>query len=155
MSIKDALMKTLFLSLLLFSSSAFAEYQWSAENPTYTQFQIHLAPDPRSSDDVSESANAWTSGDTYREVVFLALHELDRRQTIILVKTKYELNPFLGDTPSEEAINIYFATTSLAHFGVAYILPSKWREIFQNVTIGVTTFNATRNYYVVGVRVPI
>ena len=103
----------------------------------------------------SAVADEWTTGDTYREVAFIALHELDRRQTIILVRTKYELNTFLGDTPSEESINIYFASTALIHYAAAYYLPAKWRERFQNVTIGVAAANDLRNYLFVGVRIPL
>lgn len=133
--------KFIFVLLLLFTSSAFAEYQWSAENPTYTQVQIHLAPDPRSIDAVSESADAWTTADTYREATFLTLLIIDYGQTSTVAKHpelyQEDVSRWaIGKHPDQETVNTYFSIIALVHPLIAYYLPADYRKWFQYVTIG-------------------
>lgn len=84
-------------------------------------------------------AENWTKEDTNREIVYSVLHVVDWQQTRTIAANpeRYkELNPLLGKHPSIQEVDIYMASSLLAHIGIAYILPLKWREAFQYVTIG-------------------
>ena len=146
-------MKTLFLSLLLFSTSAFAEYQWSVENQTYTQFQ---KPEPRLISGVFVSTDAWTTGDTYREVSFQILNVIDWGQTRYIAQHPdqfYESESawLIGKNPDEKRIDIYMAESAVLHLAVSYFLPSEYRHAFQYITIG-GKLNATIGNASIGIK---
>lgn len=55
-------------------------------------------------------------------------------------KTCQEINPILGDDPSETRIDVYFATATVTHFGVNRWLSKKplwWRTAYNLVIIAV------------------
>lgn len=86
--------------------------------------------------------NDWSSSDTAREAIYLTLHVIDWGQTRNIThryqrgEDYNETNRVLGKHPSIKRIDSYMAFTALAHIGVAYTLPRKWREAFQYTTIG-------------------
>ncbi|HKJ88933.1 MAG TPA: hypothetical protein VKA48_10535, partial [Gammaproteobacteria bacterium] len=45
--------------------------------------------------------------------------------------------PVLGATPSNEAINRYFAATALLHVGAVVMMPDSWRGGFQWATMSL------------------
>jgi hypothetical protein len=85
-------------------------------------------------------ADEWTSADTYREVVYLAVDSVDWAQTRNIARSNglyYEQNNAIGRHPSVRQVDRYFAEAALAHVGIAYTLPKNWRAGFQYVSIGV------------------
>lgn len=88
---------------------------------------------------VLANANDWTTQDTYREaIVYIAL-ALDATQTLDIKRHQgmYETNPLLGKHPTDRKIIGYFLGVAAAHTGIAAILPTPYREYFQNGTIAL------------------
>ena len=91
----------------------------------------------------------WTKNDTKRELVYMAFHAADWRQTIHISKhpTEHsEKNKFLGSAPSQGKVNRYFVSTAIAHYAVSKALPRKWRKVWQYVTIGFEGGIVAGNY---------
>lgn len=84
-------------------------------------------------------ASDWTKADTAREATYLALHVADWGQTRDIANNPgyWETNPILGEHPSIRRVDTYFVFTGILHVGVAYLLPSRWREAFQLTTTGI------------------
>lgn len=120
-----------FLALIISSSSAFA---WS---PSAAKVK---------------DRNAWDNWDTAMEVAYFVSHAADWGQTRSIAGqcqdgTYYETNPILGECPTVQTVNAYFLGTALLHAGVSYVLPKKYRRIFQTATfaaqLGVVSSNAS------------
>lgn len=82
----------------------------------------------------------WTREDTARHAVFTGLHVIDYCQTRNIVNHPnkyYEINPILGEHPSQSAVDISFLTTYGLVTGVAILLPPKYRAPLQYITIGM------------------
>ncbi|MEK7593512.1 MAG: hypothetical protein AAB464_02245 [Patescibacteria group bacterium] len=82
----------------------------------------------------------WTNKDTAREVVYSALHIADWGQTRYIAKNPqkfYERNPLLGKHPSVGKVDTYFFGGLVAHAAISYILPPKYRWVWQYVGIGM------------------
>jgi len=99
---------------------------------------------------VSGSANAWSKKDTYWETAYLATHLTDWGQTLDISSqcqsgAYYETNVVLGKCPSAQSVNAYFLGTALLHYGVAHMLPRKYRRMFQAGTIGMQLSYITNN----------
>ena len=62
-----------------------------------------------------------------------------------------ETNPFLGDHPSVREVDHYFAVSALVQFGIAHVLPTRWRNTWQVVFIA-THGSAAANNYQLGIR---
>lgn len=91
---------------------------------------------------LSPAANAWSKKDTYWEAAYLTTHLADWGQTLDIARqcgsgAYYETNPVMGRCPSAQTVNAYFIGTALLHYGVAHMLPSKYRRMFQAGTIGM------------------
>lgn len=104
----------------------------------------------------ASALDEWTPADSVREATYLALHVADWGQTRYANNDEnqhryIEQNKILGESPSLKRIDTYFAVTALAHVGVAYVLPRKWREAFQYTTIGMEAVVVFRNNSI-GVR---
>jgi len=96
----------------------------------------------------SAKSDDWSSSDTYREAAYLTLHAADWLQTRQIARgvgDRYETNVILGDHPSIEKVDTYFALTALAHVGIAYMMPSDLRSYFQYFTIIVESDYVTHN----------
>jgi hypothetical protein len=99
-------------------------------------------------------ADPWTSEDTYRQTAFFILDAADWAQTRNIARNPdkwTETNPLLGAHPSVRQVDWYFVSASLMHFGIAYLLPSKYRSSFQMLSIGVELGAVSRNFRI-GVR---
>lgn len=101
---------------------------------------------------VSPCANAideWREADTARELVYMTTHIIDWRQSLYIADHPYthtEGNLILGPHPSDSEVNRYFAATALMHLGISYMLPHKWREAWQYITIGIEAGVNVHNY---------
>ena len=94
-------------------------------------------------------ADEWTSADTKREVAFQALWAIDFAQTrnISAHPDQWdEQNNYLGSHPTTGAVNRYFLVGSILHFGVAKLLPEKYRAPFQYGTIAIEVGYVAHNY---------
>jgi len=99
---------------------------------------------------VSSAANAWSKKDTYWETAYLVTHIADWGQTRDIASQcesgrYYETNPIMGKCPSSQTVNAYFIGTALMHYGVAHMLPRKYRRMFQAGTIGMELSYITNN----------
>lgn len=91
---------------------------------------------------VCSSASAWSKKDTYWETAYFVTHLADWGQTLDIASqcqggAYYETNPIMGKCPSAQTVNAYFIGTGLLHYGVAHMLPKKYRRMFQAGTIGM------------------
>jgi hypothetical protein len=79
----------------------------------------------------------WTADDTAREAAYQTLAAVDWAQTLNIQTdpTRHELNPILGQHPSQNKINKYFIITGLGHAAIAYMLSPTYRKIFEISTI--------------------
>lgn len=95
-------------------------------------------------------ADEWSEGDKWRQGIYTALHVVDWNQTHQIARNPLntERNPIMGPDPSAGQIDRYFAGTLIIHYALAHSLPSKWRERFQYVTIGVEAGAVAHNWSV-------
>lgn len=104
-------------------------------------------------------ADEWAHADTIRETVYLTLHFIDYKQTLAipnLNKTTghepyYEQNSILGKYPSADRTALYFCSTAILHMVISQALPAEYRELFQDVTIGVEAEQISVNR-MIGIR---
>ena len=96
----------------------------------------------------------WTTQDTILQVTCSALKTVDWLQTreIAVNPRYYETNPILGKYPSRSKVDIYFASTILAHGLVSYLLPHPYRTWWQCCWIGISATNVCHNYRI-GIRI--
>lgn len=81
----------------------------------------------------------WTKTNTALEVTWLALHTIDWGQSLDISRNSnkfYEINPLLGNHPSVGNINTWGIISTVGHISISYILPYKYRNYWQWVTIG-------------------
>lgn len=93
--------------------------------------------------------------DTFYQLIYTTLRTIDWGQTRTTAKnpsTHIERNPILGEHPTIGEVNTYFITTLLGHAYISYVLPSKYRRIWQAIWIGQSAQTITRNY-IVGVKI--
>ena len=96
------------------------------------------------------NAQAWSKHDTYWEAAYLATHLADWGQTLDIASqcqsgNFYETNPVMGKCPSAQKVSAYFVGTALLHYGVAKMLPRKYRRIFQTGTMTMELSYITNN----------
>ncbi len=100
-----------------------------------------------------ETPDAWTGMDEAFEVAFVAVAYVDWRQTRAFTQKQYwdgyyEANPILGKHPSPTTINQTFFCGIVGHYVVARMLPKKWRNVFQYVTLGLESGAVGHNFQV-------
>ena len=94
----------------------------------------------------------WTTQDTILQASLIGLIAIDWMQTLeSLNGNYYETNPILGKEPSRSEVNICIASSMIIATAVAYLLPSKYRIIFQSIVIGVELEAVNYNYQI-GIR---
>lgn len=115
----------------------------------------------------------WTTGDTIRQGAVVALQTADYLQTRHIVadrdpqyvdlgggasvqysepRYRYrELNPILGERPTTEQVNAYFAASIVGNALISCLLPPSWRVPFQYISIGYEAAFVVNNFSV-GVR---
>lgn len=92
--------------------------------------------------------------DIILEASWQALHYIDYRQTIEIAEHPdqfKERNPILGSHPSKGTVNTYFAITSALHLIAFYIIPDKYRDTMEIITL-MGTSACVMNNYRIGVR---
>jgi hypothetical protein len=97
----------------------------------------------------SSAFDKWTKTNTMLELSWLALDIVDWGQTLHIAKNPdefHETNPLLGDHPSVSEVNRHFIIGAVIHAGFSYVLPRKYREVFQIFSIGWTGNTVKRNY---------
>ena len=99
-------------------------------------------------------ADQWTSKDTAYQSAFLLINAVDYLQTKEIIRNPkfYERNLILGRNPSHNAVDAYFAGSALAHTAIAYILPERYRRVWQYVFIGLQAGCVAHNFNA-GVRI--
>ena len=115
----------LFLILILFSSSAFAD-EWSTSD-TYREVAF-------------QTLNVIDWGQTR----YIAEHPDRFRE----VESKWAI----GEHPTIQQVDNYMAASAVLHFAVSYFLPRDWRDAFQYITIG-DKLNATIGNASIGIKV--
>jgi hypothetical protein len=106
----------------------------------------------------SQTASAfdeWTEEDTKYQLVYSLVTFVDLKQTRQVARNPdkfVEYNPFLGESPSEGDVNVYITSIILGNAAVAYILPQKYRRIWQMFWIGYECNTIERNY-AAGIRI--
>lgn len=76
----------------------------------------------------------WTKTDTAWQIAGLAVQLVDYGQTQQIAAHPdrwHEINPIMGQHPSSQEVNWYFAASALARFGFAAALPPRYRRLFQ------------------------
>jgi hypothetical protein len=93
-------------------------------------------------------ADEWTSGDTYREGVYLTLLVIDWSQTRSALRDPYhyEQNPMLGKHPEQSHLDAAVILTGTVHYLIAKTLPEKYRAPFQYISIGVESSAVVHNF---------
>jgi hypothetical protein len=90
----------------------------------------------------------WSRADTTRQSIFTGVLALDWAQTRYIAKHPdefHEINTILGEHPTTGRVDKYFASATLIHWGASYVLPDKYRAIWQNVSIGFEAGVVARN----------
>jgi hypothetical protein len=91
----------------------------------------------------------WTTADTQREAVYLAVDYIDWAQTRNIARNPTvwrETNPFLGLHPSVGRVDGYFASMMLVHISISRLLTSDYRYIFQYISIGYEVNYVANNF---------
>lgn len=100
-------------------------------------------------------ASDWKEADTDRQIAYLILHAVDWGQTRNIARNPndyYEFNPLLGEHPSVKRVDSYMLVSALTHTAISYVLPPKWREAFQQVTLSVKSGLVNHNFSI-GLRI--
>jgi len=100
-------------------------------------------------------ASPLTKQDKILEGLFITTLMIDWGQTLYISEypDKYwESNPILGENPSRERVNAYFASCIVGHILITRILPPKWRTAWQTIWIGIE-LKTIHNNWQVGIRV--
>ena len=101
------------------------------------------------------TADDWNKEEISKEVAWMVLHAVDWRQTAYAMDRpdEYEeLNPILGNHPSEGRLNMFMLTTALGHYLITKYIPKEHRSVWQNISIGFKLGTVSSNYYV-GARI--
>lgn len=84
-----------------------------------------------------------------RQLAYTGLHIADWQQTRRIAGSGgkwIELNPILGERPSQARVNRYFAATLVAHWAISYSLPKEWVREWQVGTIALQAIVVKHNY---------
>lgn len=87
----------------------------------------------------------WTKEDTYWQIALTLSEIIDWNQSINSLGHP-ESNPFLHKYPSEEEFNRWFTFAIISDMTIAYILPSKYRRIWQISNVGIELYCVNNNY---------
>jgi len=96
-------------------------------------------------------ADKWTVKDTVMQSAVTTTLVMDYAQTReALEHGARELNPIMGPHGNRLAPELYFPAVALLHAGVAYVLPARYRTVWQAVAIGVQINTIRGNYATIG-----
>ncbi len=90
----------------------------------------------------------WTAADEGLYATFLVFQYADYRQTrqIVVDPDHYELNPVLGENPSQGQVDTYFAATTIGHYLIADALKPRNRKLFIIITTIAGVVVVNQNY---------
>jgi len=89
----------------------------------------------------------WTTQEIAVEGAYLVSSYIDNTQTKnIDNEDGRELNPQLGEHPSDQEVDEYFISTRLLHFSFAYFLDHEERMQFQMFTLGMSVATIYWNF---------
>ena len=96
----------------------------------------------------------WTALDTSFQATLLTLKAVDWLQTKEIARNpKYsETNFILGKYPKQNEVDLYFASSAIAHTVIAYYLPSKLRRVWQCMFLFIQVGCVSHNYNA-GIRI--
>ena len=94
------------------------------------------------------ATDPWSKADIQREAAYMAVTVVDLGQTMDIKNHPElkEMNPILGEHPSDGRIKTHFAVSSLIHVLMVHYLPASWRPAFQYLGIGWEAALAGNNY---------
>ena len=98
---------------------------------------------------------SWDTGNTVLQAPVTVLMAMDIGTTLDITRhaDKYhEVNPILGEHPSQDKVWKYFITAYIITTGITYVLPSRWSHGFQMGMIGVEAYWVNHNLRI-GLRV--
>ena len=90
-----------------------------------------------------------TKADVGRHAVYTVLHVIDWRQTREIAANPdrwHEHNLILGEHPSRDKVDLYFASTWLGITAGAWLLPRGWRDGLQYLGIVIEGAYVGHNY---------
>jgi len=92
-------------------------------------------------------ADNWSHEDTMIQILYSAYHIGDWNQTLQITESEdyEETNKILGRNPSDDQVNLYFASTLLAHYYIAQRLSQPYRAYWQSFWISVEHDYLRRN----------
>lgn len=104
----------------------------------------------------ARALDEWTKADTAWEAVAEVAVAADWLETASMAKRfggrrDFELNPLLGRRPSLDRVNAFGVGSLVLHPVISLLLPSRYRRVWQAVTIMVEVPVAARNSQVRGV----
>ena len=91
-------------------------------------------------DEIKKDPYQWTVTDTILQALYATLHFMDWSQTLKIARNPdhyREINPILGEHPSEGHVNSYMAMSLVAHTGISFLLPKPWRTLWQGAGIAI------------------
>ena len=94
------------------------------------------------------AGDRWSKTEIAMETTFQVLNLMDYRQTIqIPHNPNYgETNWMMGSDPSKATVNYYMGGYALAHLIVSDLLPSRYRKVWQIMTISMASSAVCNNY---------
>jgi hypothetical protein len=94
------------------------------------------------------SRDPWTKQDTYWQIGVLVTQVIDWGQTreISVNPEYYEKNPILGEEPTLQEVNRYFAVCILGNYFISKVLPKSWRRKWQAGSILNQIYYINNNY---------
>jgi len=106
------------------------------------------------------NADEWTDVDTVMQSIYSAYHIADWNQTLQIANDRSyyrvngiyyesyqgrsETNKILGRHPSKDQVNLYFASTLLAHYYIARKLSQPYRAYWQSIWLSIQ-YDIVRN----------
>lgn len=95
------------------------------------------------------AADPWSNRDVALQLAYTSLHVIDWGQTRYIAQNPLnhsEVNKILGEHPSPERVDVYFAGTLIAHVLVTHFLPAKYRPWWQLATISMEGYCVNHNF---------
>ncbi len=112
---------------------------WSEDNRVASlDFDLtDLQPVTREKTLASLDDDSWDTTDKALLVGCAALWYMDYQQTLQIVEdeNRYELNPFLGENPSKDRVNMHFAGSFALNYFIADKLNSKNRKKYLSIMV--------------------
>lgn len=89
----------------------------------------------------------WSKQDTMRELAFAGVTAADWYQTEQITHDCNEVNPMIGKCGNGPVgVDIEMPTAIISHVLISGLLPTKYRHMWQYVTIGTETLQVASNY---------